>query len=51
MPIKNHNCMYACNEGIKCMCTDCNYCLYKPDNTNNEATQENTSLSNLYEAQ
>ena len=31
MPVKDHGCIYECNKGIKCMCTDCDYCLYKPD--------------------
>ena len=50
MPLdKKHECIYECNRGIKCMCTDCNYCLHKPDNTENEAAKGNTSVSNPYD--
>ena len=50
MPLdKKHECIYECNRGIKCMCTDCNYCLHKPDNTENEAAKGNTSFSNPYD--
>jgi len=50
MPIdKEHGCISECNKGIKCMCTNCNYCLHKPDNTDNEAVKGNTSLSNPYD--
>lgn len=37
MPVKDHGCVYECNKGIKCMCTDCNYCLYKLDTSNKKA--------------
>lgn len=31
MPINNeHRCIYECNTGIKCECTDCNICKYNP---------------------
>lgn len=49
MPIKNHNCIYECNKGVRCMCTDCNGCLCKPDNTFNEEVKGDTALSNPYD--
>lgn len=32
MPIKNHECVYEINKGIKCECSDCNNCVYNPKN-------------------
>ena len=50
MPLdKKQECIYECNIGIKCMCTDCNYCLHKPDNVFNELVKGNASLSNPYD--
>ena len=50
MPLyKINRCIYECNNGIKCMCTDCNYCLYKPDNTDNASVKGNTLFSNPYD--
>lgn len=31
MPIdKESRCIYECNKGIKCECSDCNICEYNP---------------------
>lgn len=31
MPIDNkHNCIYECNKGIKCKCSDCSVCEHNP---------------------
>ena len=31
MPIKNHDCIYECNKGIKCECCDCDICEHNPN--------------------
>lgn len=46
---QDHKCIYACNNGITCRWTDCNFCLRKPENTSNESIQGNTTLSNPYD--
>lgn len=31
MPIdKEHGCIYECNKGIKCECSDCSVCKHNP---------------------
>ena len=31
MPVdKEHGCVYECNKGIKCECSDCSICKYNP---------------------
>ena len=31
MPLdKEHGCMYECNKGVKCECSDCNTCNHNP---------------------
>lgn len=31
MPIdKEHGCIYKCNKGIECECSDCNICEHNP---------------------
>lgn len=31
MPIdKKHECIYDCNKGIKCECSECNNCEHNP---------------------
>ena len=31
MPLdKNHECLYECNKGIKCECSDCSICKHNP---------------------
>lgn len=48
MPINNkHECMYECNNGIKCKCSNYGICEHNPKNKNSKERNSNKNESTL----
>ena len=46
---KEHGCIYECNKGIKCECSDCNICEYNPKKEESKLKQYYASGMTLVE--